>query len=105
MIYDFDKVYTKREPGNCKWDVEKGCIALSVADMDFASPPEVTEALINRVLTGLYGYEMMTERDYQAIIDWRFKRHGEVIKREHLMATPGVLNTIYKAILTLYVKN
>lgn len=100
-MYDFDKVYTKREPGNCKWDVEKGCIALSVADMDFASPPEVTKALIERVSTGLYGYEMMTERDYQAIIDWRFKRHGEVIKREHLMATPGVLNTMRAALYAL----
>ncbi|MBO5852098.1 MAG: aminotransferase class I/II-fold pyridoxal phosphate-dependent enzyme, partial [Clostridia bacterium] len=100
-MYDFDKVYTKREPGNCKWDVEKGCIALSVADMDFASPPEVTKALVERVSTGLYGYEMMTERDYQAIIDWRFKRHGEVIKREHLMATPGVLNTMRAALYAL----
>jgi cystathionine beta-lyase len=93
-MYDFDKVYSQREIGNCKWMVDDGCIALSVADMDFASPPEVTKALIERVSTGLYGYEMMTERDYQAIIDWRFKRHGEVIKREHLLATPGVLNTM-----------
>ena len=69
--------------------------------MDFASPPEVTSALIERVSTGLYGYEMMTEKDYQAIIDWRLKRHGEVIKREHLLATPGVLNTMRASLYAL----
>lgn len=100
-MYNFDKVYKKREVGNCKWMVEDGCIALSVADMDFASPPEVTSALIERVSTGLYGYEMMTEKDYQAIIDWRLKRHGEVIKREHLLATPGVLNTMRASLYAL----
>jgi len=98
--FDFDRIYD-RIPGNCKWDGAGEILPLSVADMDFASPPVVVEALKERVETGLFGYQVLTDRDYQAIIDWRYSRHGELLKREWLLATPGVLNTMRAAIYAL----
>ena len=37
-MWNFNSVF-ERIPGNCKWDVEPNVIPLSVADMDFQSPP------------------------------------------------------------------
>ena len=99
-MWNFDCDFS-RIPGNCKWDVDKGVIPLSVADMDFQSPPCVVEALQKRVETGLFGYQVLTERDYEAIINWRMQRHGETLLREHMLATPGVLNTMRAAIYAL----
>lgn len=99
-MWNFDSEFS-RIPGNCKWDVKEGVIPLSVADMDFQSPPCVVEALGERIATGLFGYQVMTERDYNAIIGWRQQRHGQTLAREHLLATPGVLNTMRAAIYAL----
>ena len=74
---------------------------MSVADMDFASPPCVVSALQERAAKGLFGYQVLTEADYAAIIDWRMRRHGEVLRREWLLATPGVLNTMRAAVYAL----
>ena len=53
-MWTFDQNFA-RIPGNCKWDVGEGILPLSVADMDFQSPPCVVEALRERIETGLFG--------------------------------------------------
>ena len=98
--FDFDRIYD-RIPGNCKWSGAGDILPLSVADMDFASPPCVAQALQDRAAKGLFGYQVLTPADYQAIIDWRMRRHGEELKREWLLATPGVLNTMRAALYAL----
>ena len=95
MKYDFDKITDRRHCNACKFiNLPDDVTAMSVADMDFAVPPEITEALHKRVDTANYGYTVMGDEDYQAVIDWSYKRHGVIIPREHLIATPGVLNTM-----------
>lgn len=94
-MYDFDKIIDRRNIGACKYiGVEKNILPMTVADMEFSSPPEVIEAIRERAALGNYGYTMMTDNDYQAIIDFVQQRHGMTIPREHLLATPGVLNTM-----------
>lgn len=90
-----------RIPGNCKWDHMDSVIPLSVADMDFRSPQPVIAALQERIQTGLFGYQVLTDRDYEAVLQWRMSRHGDTLCREHLLATPGVLNTMRAAIYAL----
>ena len=95
FMYDFDTIQDRRSFNACKFaGVSENVIPLSIADMDFAVPPEITEALHRRVDGANYGYTLMGDEDYQAVIDWTFKRHGVRIPREHLIATPGVLNTM-----------
>ncbi len=94
-MYDFDKIVDRRHCNACKFiNLPDDVTAMSVADMDFAVPPEITEALHRRIDTANYGYTMMGDEDYQAVIDWTKKRHGVTIPREHLISTPGVLNTM-----------
>lgn len=95
IMYDFDKTIDRRHCNACKFiNLPAEVTAMSVADMDFAVPPEITGALHKRIDTANYGYTVMGDEDYQAVIDWTAKRHGVTIEREHLIATPGVLNTM-----------
>jgi len=99
-MYDFDSI-PERVKGNCKWSVGEGVIPMGIADMDFPSPPEVAEAIAERVKCGLFGYQVMLPENYQAIIDWRMARHGEELKREWMLAANGVLNTMRAAIYAM----
>ena len=95
MIYDFDNARKRIGVNACKYiGVPDGVTAMSVADMDFTVPSFITDALHRRTDDINYGYTMMGDEDYQAIIDWTEKRHGVKIPREHLFGTPGVLNTM-----------
>ena len=62
MLYEFDKVLDRRNTNCEKWDNlmevfgREDVVSLWVADMDFASPPEVVEALAERAQHPTYGY-------------------------------------------------
>ena len=95
MMYDFETFQERRPYNACKFlGIAEDVIPMSVADMDFPVPPEITQALHKRVDAANYGYTVLGDEDYQAVIDWCFKRHGIRVKREELLATPGVLNTM-----------
>ena len=67
MVYDFETVIDRIPTCSVKWSVRKqltgveDILPLWIADMDFPSPPEVTEALKERVAHPLYGYSFPTE--------------------------------------------
>ncbi len=101
-MYDFETVLDRRGRRACKFNgVPEDVVPMSIADMDFASPPEVQEAIHRRADFGNFGYTVMMQEDYQAIIDFVKWRHGTVIPREHLLATPGVLYTMRCAMYML----
>ncbi len=74
MTYNFDKIID-RDPTNAyKWTLRKSLhgdediIPMWVADMDFASPPAVTEALKARAAHPIYGYTGATDSYYESFI-------------------------------------
>ena len=94
-MYDFDRIVNRRNIGACKYlGVPENILPMTIADMEFSAPPEVIDALQKRAGHGNFGYTMMVDEDYQAVIDFVKHRHGMEIPREHLLATPGVLNTM-----------
>ena len=75
--YDFDSRINSTGTACEKWDDLKinfgrtDLIPLWVADMDFRSAPEITEALRERVEFGVFGYPTeQTERYQAAVADW-----------------------------------
>lgn len=63
-----------------------------VADMNFATVPTITEAIIERTKHPAFGYFFLRDEYYQAIIDWQRKRHGvEGLEKEHIGYENGVL--------------
>ena len=97
MKYNFDK-YMERRGTNCeKWDYleeefgKSDLLALWVADMDFPAPPEVLEALHNKIDEGALGYPIAPDSLLKAITDWQKNRHGWEIGKEAVTWAPGVV--------------
>ncbi len=97
MKYNFDEVIDRSGTNTIKLERLKtmfgreDLIPLWVADMDFLSPPEVTEALRERTEHGLFGYTLPSDGYYNSIINWLDKRHNYTVKQEEITFVPGVV--------------
>lgn len=108
-MYDFETVIDRRGTGSEKWDLIPGSmgegsgdvIALSVADMEFRTAPEITRALVKAAETGLYGYTGPTERYYDAVCGWMRRRHGWEIQKDWVCLSPGVVPAVFTAVRAL----
>lgn len=70
-----------------------------VADMNFATVPTITEAIIERAKHPAFGYFSMRDEYYQAIIDWQKKRNGvEGLEKTHIGYENGVLGGVASAL-------
>jgi cystathionine beta-lyase len=82
---------------------EDRVLPMWVADMDFACPQPVIDALVARAQHGLFGYTAITDSFYQSAINWIKKRQGWEIKQEWIRTSPGVvpaINTAVRAFVT-----
>ena len=100
--YCFDKVIERRGTGCVKWDEsEEGIIPLWVADMDFPVAPAIQEAIRQRANHPVFGYTLVQEDYYEAMISWFHRRHHWTIAREHILYTIGVVPAMSVAIKAL----
>ena len=89
---DFDRVIERRGTGSTKWErYPADVLPLWVADMDFASPPAVTEALRARAEHAVYGYARVPESLVEAIRSHLLDSHGWPIEPEWLVFLPGAV--------------
>lgn len=102
-MYDFDKVTPRRGTQSYKWDITKddGVIPMWVADMDFPAAPAIQRALRKRVDHGVFGYELVPDSYYQAIVDWFRHRHDWTVERSWIIYTSGVVPAISATIRAL----
>ena len=100
MKYDFDELIERRGTNCVKWDAEtplplegvgEAFIPLWVADMDFKVAPAIQKALQQRVDHGVFGYNIVPESYYEAVIFWFHRRHQWDIKREWILYTTAVV--------------
>lgn len=70
-----------------------------VADMNFATVPTITEAIIERAKHPAFGYFSMRDEYYQAIIDWQKNRNGvDGLEKTHIGYENGVLGGVASAL-------
>ncbi|MDF2670676.1 MAG: aminotransferase class, partial [Paenibacillus sp.] len=104
MSYNFDQRIDRRNTRSYKWDQsdrlfgDKDILPLWVADMDFASPPAVLEALEQRAAIGMYGYAFRGESYLDAIKDWFARRHGWTIEKQWISDLPSVVTSLSLAV-------
>jgi cystathionine beta-lyase len=104
-MFDFDTLPDRRGTASLKWDFggrfagREGLLPLWVADMDFAAPPAIAEAVARRAAHGVFGYTLEPESYFEAAMHWLADRHGWNVRREWLLAAPGVVQTISAALL------
>lgn len=93
--YDFDKPVCRLGTNSVKWDeMPEGVLPLWVADMDFEVAVPIVEALERRVSHHVYGYSIVPDEYYDAVINWFASRHGWTIRREWIEYTIGVVPAI-----------
>ncbi|GLS05546.1 aspartate aminotransferase [Chitiniphilus shinanonensis] len=93
MPYDFTRSASREVADNIKWNRYAGrdVLAMWVADMDFASPPEVTAALAARVASGSFGYSEPTREMVGAVLGAARRDYGWQIAPEWLVPLPGLV--------------
>jgi cysteine-S-conjugate beta-lyase len=92
MPYPFDLVIDRGATNSIKWRrYPQGVLPLWVADMDFAAPEPVLEALRRAVQHGVMGYEAPS-RELCEIVAARMQMlYGWHVSPEAVIATPGVV--------------
>lgn len=105
MTNKFDDLITRRGTGSYKWDEPEGddIIPMWVADMDFRVARPIMDALRRRVEHGVFGYTLVTDEYYDAVISWFSRRHGWTMRREWIQYTSGVVPAVSAVIKALTV--
>ncbi len=103
MTYSFDEIINRRGTGCYKWDISEaqGALPMWVADMDFRVAQPIIDALHRRVEHGIFGYTLVGDRYYEAVINWFGRRHGWTIQREWIQYTTGVVPAISAVVKAL----
>src|SRR5881396_3441435 len=92
MTFDFDRVIDRRASDSNKWrKYPPDVLPLWVADMDFASPPAVVQALRDRVEHGFFGYLMEKPELHEVVAERVAKRYGWRVSPEAVVPLPGVI--------------
>ena len=98
---DFDKVVNRRNTDSLKWDVAENELPMWVADMDFPTAPCITQAVLNKAASGVFGYQIVPDGWYAAITNWWQTRHNFTIERDWLCFTTGVVPAITSCVKRL----
>ena len=99
-MFDFDRVIERRGTHASKWDMmarlsgidAPDAIPMWVADMDFAAPPGVTEALATETQRATHGYYANTGSWAAALVEWMARRHGLKLDPDWVSPTPGIVS-------------
>ena len=104
-MYDFDKIIDRSGTDTFKFELREkifnkaDVIPLWVADMDFAAPPAVVEAVKKRADHPVYGYTVRPESFNLSIQNWLKNRHGWNVGTDKITFTPGVVPALALSIL------
>ena len=104
MTYDFDTAVDRRGTDCLKFDFAEArhrspdLLSLWVADMDFATAPEVLQAIHERVDHGIFGYTDPGPVYFAALDGWCSQRYGWNVPAEQVTVTPGVVYALAAAV-------
>ena len=91
MTFDFDTPITRRGTGCIKHDRRPDLDPFWVADMDFASAPEILAALHDRVEHGVFGYPQAHAGLNDAVLEYLRTRRQADVPLEHIVHLGGLV--------------
>lgn len=106
----FDQPIERRHTNSFKWDaLEKvynlqdasDILPMWVADMDFAAPQAVRQALANYLEHAVFGYSFINDEVKDSIVDWLQTRHQWQIEKETILFRQGVIPAIANVLTAL----
>ncbi len=106
MSIDFDRPIPRIGTHSSKWDSlearfgvsPQGILPMWVADMEFAAPDAVNNALREVVDLGVHGYYGDPASYHAAIQGWMKRHHGWAIETDWILTTAGIVNGVNLAI-------
>ncbi|MCL4297179.1 MAG: pyridoxal phosphate-dependent aminotransferase [Anaerolineae bacterium] len=102
MTYNFDQYIERRQTESYKWgDYGDDVLPLWVADMDFAAPEPVIQALHERVAHGIFGYGKPSPELLHIICERMQRLYNWTVTPDQLVFLPGLvtgLNVVCRAI-------
>lgn len=102
--YDFDTALTRRGTGSLKWDRRADLDPFWVADLDFVSPPEVVDAIQQRVSHGVFGYAVPHEGVNDAVINYLADKHATQVAVDEIVHLGGLVPALSLAARAFAVK-
>ena len=104
MAINFDEIINRNTPEDIKHAKIAGIddlIPMWVADMDFKSPPEVINCLVEQAGRGVFGYPEADESYDKALVGWYKRRYDWEVDPKTVLKLPGVVLAISDAICAL----
>lgn len=105
MEYNFDQMIDRLGTSCMKFDGYgelrsdyDTILPMWIADMDFATPPFIIDAIKKRLEHPVLGYTAVPDHYYEAIQKWFAKKYGFTPDKEELAYTPGIVSGIYKLV-------
>ena len=101
----FDTVVDRVGTDCAKWDRvpfnRSGArlLPMFVADMDFAAPPAVQDALRRRIDHPVYGYTFESDSYLRAFCRWQQRRNAWDVDEQWLVPTPAVMSAVRASII------
>lgn len=93
MTFDFDRIIDRRCTDCAKWTYyDPDVLPVWVADMDFAAPESIQQALRERVEHGVFGYELPSAALHETVVDWLDRRYGWRITPDDIVFLPGLVS-------------
>ncbi|MGM9950143.1 MAG: MalY/PatB family protein [Lysinibacillus sp.] len=105
----FDELHVRRSTRSVKWDKmdmvynfpdTSDVLPMWVADMDFAAPKEVIDALRKRLEHPVFGYSYVCDDCKNAVVSWFERRHQWTIDPKTILFNQGVVPAIASIIET-----
>lgn len=89
--FDFDTEINRRDVPALK--VHQLVLGTDGADL-FPAPPPVLNAMTQRLVQGLFGYETLSNGIMPALTNWLRTRHNWPVDPDHILCAPNVLNAL-----------
>ncbi len=107
MKYDFCTLTDRLSQNSIKWEqmnaknpqaVKNGIVPLSIADMEFKTPPELIEGIKEFANNLIMGYTQSSSAFYDALLSWQARRHNYFPAKESIVNTFGVVHALFAAV-------
>jgi cystathionine beta-lyase len=95
-VFNFDRVINRFNTDSVRWDkYDSNVIPLWVADMDFASPPCIVDALKERMNHEIFGYSHSPEGLKQDIVAYLQDQFNWQIEPDWIVFVPSLVSSLY----------
>ncbi|WP_333887227.1 hypothetical protein [Clostridium sp.] len=116
MIYNFDEIIDRKGTNAMNTDgfrdyifhsaptmkfpfADDEFIRMWVADMEFATPPEIIQAVKERLDRRIFGYTKIFHTEYyKAFSKWTKRHYNWTFEKDHLLTSPGIIPALYELV-------